>query len=206
MKEIILNSTPEADRVLFIFHGYGADAENLKSVGEIFGDNFPKTEIHIPDGPEKCRECATGRQWFDLAGDDVNVWNRSCVKDSSMITEYVDSVLSKKNLSYSDAVFSGFSQGAMLSLYLGLKHNVKGIISFSGILLCAEEIKHSSASSKVLLAHGEQDAVIPFESLKITEEALKHIGVDVETAVSPGIGHAIDNYLLTRAVDFLKRL
>jgi predicted esterase len=60
--------------------------------------------------------------------------------------------------------------------------------------------------TKVFLAHGKQDSVIPFECFKETENFLKEVGVYVESAVSPSADHMIDNYLMTQALDFLKRL
>ncbi|MDR2781828.1 MAG: dienelactone hydrolase family protein [Holosporaceae bacterium] len=203
MEEIILNSSSDARRIIFIFHGYGADNENMRSIGNVFADAFPQTEIRIPNGLEKCCE-GCGYQWFKLEGEDTKLWDDDFIINSPKIVEYVDSVLSQKNLPYKEVIFSGFSQGGMVALSLGLQYEVKGVVSFSGILLNFQKI--ASCATKVMLAHGQEDLVIPFETLEITEKALKNIGIYVETAVSQNIGHSIDNYLMTQSVDFLERL
>jgi phospholipase/carboxylesterase len=205
MDEIVLNSGSKAERIVFLFHGYGADNENMRSVGEVFLRAFPETEIHIPNGIEEVNG-GSGRQWFFLEGNDVEVWKHSCNEKSEVITDYVFGVLADKGLTCKDAVFAGFSQGAMLSLNMGFKLDAAGIISFSGMLLGSDKIIFEKLQTKVFLAHGRQDSVVPFECFKETEKFLKEVGVCVESAVSPSADHMIDNYLLTRALDFLKGL
>jgi phospholipase/carboxylesterase len=204
MDEIILASKSKTSKLTFIFHGYGADNNNLRPIGEEFSEALPDAEVRLPNGIEECDE-GFGRQWFALAGNDVNAWKLAYAKNSYKIMSYVDAVISEKNLTYKDVIFAGFSQGAMLSLSLGLKHGIKGVVAFSGLLLDLEPYA-DCRDTKILLTHGQEDKVVPFEAMKLTEEALKEAGVSVKTAVSPNLAHAIDDYLLTQAVDFLKEL
>ncbi|MDR1334644.1 MAG: hypothetical protein LBJ71_05490, partial [Holosporaceae bacterium] len=109
IEEIVLNSTEEAEKVLFIFHGYGADNENMRPLGEVFASVFPKMEIHIPNAPEDCEE-NSGRQWFSLKENDMEIWRQSCSEKIPEIMEYITGVLEKKKLSPKEAVVAGFSQ------------------------------------------------------------------------------------------------
>jgi phospholipase/carboxylesterase len=178
----------------------------MRMVGETFLRVFPKMEIHIPNGVEKI-ENSCGRKWFFLEGNDFKAQVRSCDEKSVEIIDYISSVLSDKGFSCKDTVLAGFSQGAMLSLSLGFKLGVAGVISFSGMFIgYSEDITLETSKTKVFLAHGRQDEVVPFECFEDTEKALKKSGAYVETAVSPSVGHMIDNYLMTQALDFLKRL
>jgi phospholipase/carboxylesterase len=167
-------------------------------------------EVHLPNGVEKCDE-GVGRQWFALEGDNINVWKKAFSDNSSKIMSYIDSVMSEKHLGYENVIFAGFSQGAMLSLSLGLKHQVSSVIAFSGLLLDPENCPHCGAGdinapckTRVLLTHGEKDSVIPVNAMTLTEEALKSLGISVKTVTSPNLTHGIDEYLLDHAVDFLK--
>ncbi|MDR0968610.1 MAG: dienelactone hydrolase family protein [Holosporaceae bacterium] len=204
MDEIVLEAKSSVDKLIFLFHGYGADKNDLVPIGEMFAAALPKAEVRLPNGIEKCDE-GFGRQWFALEGEDVAKWMEAYLKNSAKIISYIDSVVSEKKLSYKDVIFAGFSQGAMLSLSLGLKLGAKAAISFSGLLIDPETLKDYQGT-KILLAHGMKDDVIPFKAMQMTESALKEAGVDFETAVSPNLGHAIDDYLSDRAVDFLKKL
>ena len=44
----------------------------------------------------------------------------------------------------------------------------------------------------MLLAHGNQDEVVPFAVMAIAETALKAAGVPVVSHVAEGLGHGID--------------
>ena len=44
----------------------------------------------------------------------------------------------------------------------------------------------------ILLVHGTDDPMVPYESMAEAETALKAVGVPVETLTCPGIGHSID--------------
>ncbi|MDR0581209.1 MAG: dienelactone hydrolase family protein [Holosporaceae bacterium] len=203
MDEIVLAARSEVKKIVFLFHGYGANKDDLLPIGERISAVFPESEVRIPDGIEKCGEGR--RQWFGLEGDDVRLWKRAFEKNCAQITSYVDSVIGEKKLTNKDVIFSGFSQGAMLSLSLGLKYNAAATIAFSGLLL-DPEVCADNCDTKILLTHGEKDNVIPITALKLTEDALKRCCAHVETAISPDLAHGIDDYLLNQAIDFLRRL
>ncbi|MDR2645891.1 MAG: dienelactone hydrolase family protein [Holosporaceae bacterium] len=204
MDEIVLAArSGNVEKIVFLFHGYGADKDDLLPIGERISDVLPEAEIRLPNGIEKCGEGR--RQWFGLEGDDVRLWKLAFEKNCTRITSYIDSVINEKSLTNKNVIFSGFSQGAMLSLSLGLKYNAAATIAFSGLLL-DPEVCADNCDTKILLTHGEKDNVIPITALKLTEEALKKYGISVEIAISPDLAHGIDSYLLNQAIDFLKRL
>jgi phospholipase/carboxylesterase len=207
MDEIVLSAQPTADGLVFIFHGYGADKDDMRHVGKEFSKALPTVEIHLPNGIEECDE-GFGRQWFPLEGNDIEVWKSAFAKNSEKIMSRIDSIVSEKKLSYGEIILAGFSQGAMLSLSLGLKYGVKAVVAFSGLLLNPEFCagKNGCCSTKILLTHGGKDEVIPIRAAMLTEEALRKANLSVRTAISPNLSHGIDDYLLNQAVDFLKEL
>ncbi|MDR0678231.1 MAG: dienelactone hydrolase family protein [Holosporaceae bacterium] len=204
MDEIVLEARSNVAKCIFIFHGYGADKNNLRPIGEEFSKIFPEAEIHLPNGIESCDD-GFGRQWFPLKDNDIKMWEQAFEKNASHIISYVDTVISQKNLDYKDIIFAGFSQGAMLSLSLGLKYEVKAVIAFSGLLLNPNECVHGK-NTKIFLAHGKEDTIIPIDAMRSAEETLKKAGIDVKIAISSNLSHGIDNYLLKQAIDFLKML
>src|SRR5207248_8879988 len=114
--------------------------------------------------------------------------------------------LAKRGLTESDAALVGFSQGTMMSLYVGLRRARKlaGILGYSGRLI-APELLASELRSRppALLIHGTEDQLVPFESLAHAEAALKQAGVPVETLAWPGIEHSISPEGLEHAGRFL---
>ena len=45
----------------------------------------------------------------------------------------------------------------------------------------------------ILLLHGDQDQMIPFEALFESAEELAKVGIPCQWHLSPGVGHGIDN-------------
>ncbi len=204
MDELIIPSKEETKNLIFLFHGYGSNKDNLQTLGEKFADALPTAEIHLANGIEPCAE-SYGFKWFGMDSDNLEDWESEFSKNVPQITEYVNSVKDAKNLTYDDVIFSGFSQGAMLSLSLGIYLNIKAVIAFSGLILSPHKFLKTT-KTKVLLAHGLNDSVIPVSSVNFTKSALEKFGIETKIAIAPGLDHAINGYLLEQAVDFLHNL
>ncbi|MDR0677472.1 MAG: hypothetical protein LBF57_02240 [Holosporaceae bacterium] len=204
MDEIIIkNNDIDVTRIIFLFHGYGANKNDLVPIGEAFLKAIPDAEIHLPNGIESC-EGAGGYQWFPLEGYDTAVWNRAFQRNLPRIKSYIDDVIADKQLLYGNIIVSGFSQGAMLSLSLGLELGTEAVIAFSGLLFSLGSVVQQN--TKILLTHGAKDEVISINEMFSAEKNLKERKISVETAVSEHLSHAIDDHLLLKAVDFLKKL
>ena len=205
MNELVIPSKVETKNLIFLFHGYGSNKENLWSVGERFSKTLPTAEIHLANGIEHCPETYNGYKWFSMNSNDVKDWEYEFERNAPRIMTYIDSIKNSKNLNYKDMILSGFSQGAMLSLSLGIRNNVKAVVAFSGLLL-SPEISLRKANTKVLLAHGTNDSVIPISAVDLTKRVLEKFNIDTKTAIAPELDHAINEYLLYQAVDFLRGL
>ena len=57
----------------------------------------------------------------------------------------------------------------------------------------------------VLLVHGRDDEVVPFEHGPAAERGLRALGVPVETVWCEGLGHGIDDAGLSAGALFLQR-
>lgn len=204
MDELVIPSKQETKNLVFLFHGYGSDKDNLQTIGEKFAEALPAAEVHLANGIEPCAE-SYGFKWFSMDSNNLEDWESAFSTNVPTIMEYVNSVKDAKDLAYDDIIFSGFSQGAMLSLSLGIYHNVKAVIAFSGMILSPDKFL-KNADTKVLLAHGSNDSVIPVSAVDFTKSALEKFDIDTKVAIAPGLDHAINGYLLDQAVDFLRNL
>ena len=92
-----------------------------------------------------------------------------------------------------------------MSLYVGLRRErpLAGILGYSGRLIAPDLLAGELRSRPpVLLVHGTEDSMVPFDSLALAETALKGAGVSVETLACPGIEHSIDQEGLQRGGRF----
>ncbi len=204
MNETVIPARKETKNIIFLFHGYGSDKDDLYPIGKTFANTISTLEVHIPNGLEICPEAGNYR-WFPLEGNDVNLWGKELAQSEREIMNYINDIIKQRSLKYEDIILSGFSQGAMLSLSLGIFYNVKAVISFSGLLLNPEKYLRR-ANTKIFLSHGKNDQVIPIDALNLTRTALENTSIETSFAISENAGHGIDDYLLTQAVDFLKSL
>ena len=66
--------------------------------------------------------------------------------------------------------------------------------------------KHKFSDTPILLVHGEQDEVVPFQSLERSKNLLNKIGFNVETLSRPNLAHGIDPEGISKGMQFLKAL
>ena len=97
-----------------------------------------------------------------------------------------------------------------MSLHCGLCQTPApaAIISFSGILLLNEDlVKNSTGApySPVLLVHGTEDEVVPFQFQAASRDMLQARSIEVETVDCVGLGHGIDPDGLSAAIKFLAK-
>lgn len=110
---------------------------------------------------------------------------------TDMLNRYLDEMA--KEFPADRTVLVGFSQGTMMSLHVGPQRaqQLAGIVGFSGRLMRPESLADAVSKPPVQLIHGDSDEVVPPASMPEAEKALKSAGFDVQSHVSPGVGHGI---------------
>ena len=104
---------------------------------------------------------------------------------------------------------SDFSQGTMMALHTGLrrKRAPRAILGYSGVYVlgpAADEVQMVYEKlPAVLLAHGEEDEMIPVEALLMSANALADFGVPTQWHLSARLGHGIDETGLIHGALFL---
>src|SRR5438876_5200794 len=181
--------------VVILLHGLGADGNDLIGLQQVWGRLLPEAEFVSPNAPFPCDMAPYGYQWFsaqDRSPPAVLAGVRAAVPS---LDAFIDEELQKRGLTEADTALVGFSQGTMMSLYVGLRRAkpLAGILGYSGRLI-APELLASELRSRppVLLVHGTHDPPVPFESLAAAEAALKADGVPADTVAWPGMEHGND--------------
>lgn len=78
------------------------------------------------------------------------------------------------------------------------------IISIAGALLAPNQMAQAvTAKPPVLLVHGKDDQVVPFQAMDMAKLVLEANGVTVETLACEGIGHGISEEGLKQMIIFM---
>jgi phospholipase/carboxylesterase len=193
-------------QLVVFLHGYGADGNDLIELGRQWRALMPEAAFVSPHAPERSPAAPMGRQWFalsnrspdDPAGDSER-W-QGAVKARAAIDGFLDAELKRLGLDDSKLALVGFSQGAMMALHVGLRRPraPAAILGFSGLLIGPERLSEATARDArgapppILLIHGDQDPLIPFEATFMAAEALAAASIPTQWHLSLGIGHGID--------------
>ena len=200
----------QADAVVVFLHGYGADGADLLGLADPLAPHLPGTAFYAPDAPERSVNNPMGFQWFPipwLDGSTEAQAKEAMGRSIGAVNAFLDKVLTDEGLTPDRMVLIGFSQGTMMTLHVAPRRDqaVAGIVGFSGRLLAPELIDEVKVRPPVLLAHGDQDPMVPFADMGLAAGALEQAGFDVQTHVMKNTPHGISPDGLSVALQFLKR-
>ena len=115
---------PEKDipikNAVILLHGYGGDGKDISMLTLNWKRFLPNTIFLCPNGHEKCAINPTGYQWFDLTRDDPEYILEQSKKAEIKLKQFIEEVKNEYDLKNSQICLSGFSQGCMMSINLGL--------------------------------------------------------------------------------------
>jgi phospholipase/carboxylesterase len=194
-------------RLVILLHGLGADGNDLIGLAPYWARLLPTAEFVSPNAPFPCDMAPYGYQWFSSQDRSPEAVLAGVRAAAPILDAFIDEALKQRDLTASDLALVGFSQGTMISLFIGLRRTqpVAGIVGFSGRLLAPDLLASELRSRpRILLVHGTDDPLVPYASLAVAEAALTAAGVPVETVTSVGIGHSIDDEGLRRGGLFLR--
>ncbi|MEM6759639.1 MAG: prolyl oligopeptidase family serine peptidase [Pseudomonadota bacterium] len=197
--------------VVVFVHGYGANGADLLGLAEPLGEHLPDTLFVAPNAPEAIPMMPNGYQWFPIPwidGSSEEEAERGLLAAAEDFTAFLDALMVDEDVLPEQVVLFGFSQGTMMSLHVAPRREdpVAGIVAFSGRLLRPELLVDEVVSRPpVLLIHGDQDDVVPPESLPQAAEALQEAGwQDVYAHIMKGTAHGIAPDGLSVAMAFMR--
>ena len=170
---------------------------------------FLKNTIFLcPDAHEICKINPNGFQWFDL--DTVNtdyILNES-KKAENKLKKYIDEIKLEYKLKNSQICLSGFSQGCMLSINVGLtsSESFNCIVGFSGKIINMNDLSSRiKKKTNILLVHGDQDQIVPPSSLLDAKDFFIRNNINIETLMIKNCDHHIPFEASSAALSFIKK-
>ena len=194
-------------KLVVLMHGWGADGQDLLPLAPMLAGNSSGLAIIVPDAPDICSANPFGRQWFELASPDLSseVIATACLNAAPVITQMLEALCDSYQISATDIVLGGFSQGGMIALSAGLSYKLAlgGIFCLSGGWLTPSQTILQETGLPILLAHGDADPVVPLAMMKASETALISKGFAPQQLVRPAMQHSIDEAVIDTLARFI---
>ena len=179
---------------VILLHGYGGDGKDISMLSLNWKRHLPNTVFICPNGHEKCPINPSGYQWFDLTNDNPDYILEQSLKGENILNKFIKEVKERFNLQNNQICLSGFSQGCMMSINLGLTSDIEYncIVGFSGKIINPKDLEiRKKNSTKILLIHGELDQVVSPNFLLEAKDFFIRNNIAIETHLIKNCDHHI---------------
>ena len=199
-----------ARSLVILLHGYGSNGDDLIGLAPYWRGVLPDTAFVSPNAPERCPGAPGGFQWWGISSLDRSARAAGAAHAAPALDVFIDAELARFGLDESRLALVGFSQGTMMALHVGPRRAraPAGIVGFSGMVADEAGLAGDGALTKppVLLIHGDADPMIPVAAFHHSHALLTGAGFAVDSHVSAGLGHSIDEAGLRLGGEFLVRV
>jgi len=199
------NGNPIKNAVVLL-HGYGGDGKDISILSVSWKRHLPNTIFLCPDGHEQCSINPSGYQWFDLTNDDPKYILVESKKAEIKLRQYIEEIKKEYNLSNNQICISGFSQGCMMSINLGLTASSEFmcILGFSGKIINQEDLRlRKKSSTDTLLIHGDLDDIVSPTFLLEAKDFFIRNNINIETHLIKNCGHHIPIQASSIALNYI---
>ena len=167
--------------LIFLLHGRGAEAKTIFSIQGLLDPRFHVIAITAP-----YPSSIGGFEWFHpnqhAGNEEIDDAERFDDAEKILTTD-IDLHIDRLNAEKSPLFIWGFSQGAAMSLIIGLRGEIKmtGIVPMSGFLPSPiRRWNRWNSDLHVILSHGSNDEVLLPETSRHTQAFLESIGIPSE--------------------------
>ena len=201
------------ENAIILLHGYGGDGKDISMLSLNWKRYLPNTVFICPNGHEPCSINPSGFQWFDLTKDDPKYILEQSIKAENKLNEFIEEIKNEFKLENDKICLSGFSQGCMMSINLGLtsKKKFNCIVGFSGKIINQDNLKsRKQISTDILLIHGDSDQVVSPDFMLEAKDFFIRNNIGIETHLIKNCDHHIPieassialNYILKKFNNF----
>ncbi len=196
------------ENAVILLHGYGGDGKDI-SMLTLNWKRFLKNTIFLcPDAHELCKINPSGFQWFDLNTENERYILIESKKAENKLKQYIEEIKLEYKLKNSQICISGFSQGCMMSINVGLTSNesFNCIVGFSGKIIDKDDLSSRiKTKTNILMLHGDLDPIVPPSSLLDAKDFLIRHKINIETLMIKNCDHHIPVEASSAALNFIKK-
>jgi len=181
--DITLTPSNGYTSVLIWMHGLGDSALGFKDFFDSPISPLPKAMkvvlLTAPTAPVTINGGMKMTSWYDIRSFDRSedsIQKSDVIKNSNRVKNVIDEEAKKLGGDYSKIILGGFSQGACMSLHIGLTDDkvYGGLVILSGLLFpfSGTNINSSKKNMPIFIGHGKYDDVIPIMMANFTYQSI----------------------------------
>tara|TARA_Y100001970_G_scaffold281979_1_gene393869 strand:+ start:3116 stop:3772 length:657 start_codon:yes stop_codon:yes gene_type:complete len=204
--------SPENDEpiknAVVLLHGYGGDGKDISMLTLNWRRFLKNTVFLCPNGHENCDINPVGYQWFDLSKDDNEYILKKSLEAENILKKFIYEIKNKYQLSSNRIVLSGFSQGCMMSINIGVTSDERFncVVGFSGKIINKKNLEtRIKNKGKILLIHGDEDDIVSSNYLLEAKDFFQRNKFDIQTNLIKNCGHHIPIEASSLALNFIKK-
>ena len=200
----------EIKNAIILLHGYGGDGKDISMLSLNWKRHLPNTLFICPNGPEPCSINPSGYQWFDLTKNDPKYILAQSIKAEQKLYQFIGEIKKEFNLKNDKICLSGFSQGCMMSINLGLISDepFNCVVGFSGKIINQNDLLlRKKTTTNILLIHGDTDQVVSPNFMLEAKDFFIRNNLEIETHLIKNCDHHIPIEASSIALNYiLKKL
>ncbi len=140
--------------------------------------------------------------------DDEEYILKKSLNAENIIKQFVEEVKIKYSLSNKNIVLSGFSQGCMMSINIGLssEEEYNCVVGFSGKIINKKNLQtRIKNKTKTFLIHGDKDDIVSSTYLLEAKDFFDRNKININTKLINNSGHNIPLEASSLALDYIKK-
>ncbi|MEP6950594.1 MAG: dienelactone hydrolase family protein [Ginsengibacter sp.] len=179
----------EAEKVLIMLHGRGANAEDIISLSEYL--KLQDTHIIAPQ--------ATNNEWYPYSFLSPRQQNEPWLSSALQVLKEILIDIIVAGFKSEQVFILGFSQGACLALEFATQNAQPfgGIIAFTGGLigdvLQDENYRGNFQKTKVFIGNSDRDPHVPVTRSEESKKILEKLGAEVTLKIYTGMAHTVND-------------
>ena len=202
------NSESRHQPLVIFLHGFGSNEEDLFDIKDELPASYNYLSVRAPMVIEEGRY-----QWFRQKGDGAYDGETDDLKASgAVLLDFVAQAAKKYHTEPNKVFLVGFSQGAMMSYEVALRHPeaVGGIAALSGrilpVLKSGLNPDEKRQQLAIFIGQGTADTLLPYKDGTDADSLLQSLSLKPEFHAYPGVGHSISATEMQDLSAWLQRL
>lgn len=180
--------------VIFMFHGYGSDENDLFSFASELDEKYMVISARAPYPMQPY-----GNAWYAIDFDMNGVKSSNevqAIESRDLIAQFIQEAIDTYPIDKNNVTLLGFSQGTILSYAVALSYpeHVQRVVALSGYvnenILKDDYAENDFTNLKFYCSHGSVDQVIPVDFARKAKPFLKNLNIDYAYSEFP-VGHGV---------------